>query len=72
VAVEVDEVEFREAVEGVEEGEFGLILRTRCGAAQVFDEDSGVNLLLDIDRRCICDEVFAIQSVLALPHELRV
>src|SRR5690606_21754155 len=36
------------------------------------DEHAGVDLLLDVDRWRLDDEVIAVLCVLALPHELRV
>ena len=55
VAIEVDEVQLAEAVEGVEEGQFRLVLRVLGGAAQVLDDDPRVDLLLDVDGRGVRD-----------------
>ena len=72
MTVEVDEVEVVEAVEVVEQGEFGFVFGALGGAAEVLDDDPRVDLLLDVDRRGVGDEVLAVEFVLALPDELRV
>ena len=70
--VEVDEVEVVEAVEVVEQGEFGFVFGALSGAAEVLDDDPRVDLLLDVDRGGVGDEVLAVEFVLSLPDELRV
>ena len=78
VLVEVDLVELVEAVEGVEERQLGLVLGTLGGAAEVLDQDPGVDLLLDVDRRRVGDQVVVVpvdvvgRRVLAPPDQLRV
>ncbi len=51
VPIELDQIELVEAVEGLEQGQLRLVLGSRGGIAQVLDEDAGIDLLLDIDRR---------------------
>ena len=72
VLVEVDQVELAEAVEGLEQGQLGLVLGPGGGVAEVLDQDARIDLLLDVDRRRVGDEVLAVELVLALPDELRV
>ena len=72
MAVEVDDVEVAEPVEGLEQRQLGLVLGPGGGAAQVLDQDPRVDLLLDVDRRRVGDEVLAVELVLALPDELRI
>ena len=50
VLVEVDGVEVVEAVEVVEEREFGFVLGAFRGRAEVFNQDPRIDLLLDVDR----------------------
>jgi len=61
VLVKVDLVEFVEAVEGIEEGQLGLFFGLRCRAPQVLDQDARVDLLLDVDRGCVGDQVLAVE-----------
>ena len=68
-----------QAVEvGEEIGETGLDVLVLCAAGllalphQVVDEDFGVDALLDVERRCVDDEVGPVLLVLAAPDQLRV
>ena len=74
--VELDQVEFLEPVEGVEERELRFVLPLRGSATQVLDEDAWVDLLLHVDRRRISNQVgrvgWVVARKLALPDELRV
>ena len=63
VLVEVDLVELVEAVEGVEERQLGLVLGPLGGAAEVLDQDARVDLLLDVDRRRVGDQVVVGPSI---------
>ncbi len=67
--VELDEIQTFQAVEGVEQGHlrFGLVGLGRL--AELFDEDSRNDLLLDVDGRCVDLEVGLVERLLALPDE---
>ena len=46
--------------------------RSRVCAQQVVDQHLGVDLLLDVERRRVDDEVAPVLLILAAPDELRV
>jgi hypothetical protein len=73
VGVEVDQLVELQPVEVVEEGELGLVGSPAGGLAEVLDQRSGVDLLLDVDGDGDDLEVLGqVLLVLALPHQLRV
>jgi len=71
VAVVLEGVELFQAVEGLEQRHLGLGLAGLGGAAKVFDQHPGIDLLLDVERRGIALQHLGL-FVLALPNELGV
>src|SRR3546814_5873875 len=69
VLVELHEVEALEAIEALEQGELRLRLAAAGGHAEVLDQHPRVDLLLDVDGRCVGFEVGLVERLLALPHE---
>ena len=65
---------FRHAVEVAEEVDLvaGLRAALPCRAQEVVDQDLGVDLLLNVERRRLDDEVAPVLVVLPAPDELRV
>ena len=49
-----------------------LVLALLRGAQQIVDEDLRVNLLLDVERWRVDDEVAPVLLILSAPNELRV